>query len=176
MVNVVNEDRLSLVLSEFARTLITDFPIQGILDRLVERITHVLPVASAGVTLISDSMEPHYVAASGESALHFERLQADMGQGPCIAAYTSGNPVLIADLSAETRFPEFVPAALASGLRAVFTFPLRHGDGRLGALDLYSNDVGPLDERDVVAAQTRRHDRTRRPRRTASSTTPSTIR
>ena len=43
MVVVVHEDKLSAVLSEFARTLATDFPIQGILDHLVERIVEVLP-------------------------------------------------------------------------------------------------------------------------------------
>jgi diguanylate cyclase (GGDEF)-like protein len=52
---VVNgEDRLSAVLSEFARTVITEFPIQRILDHLVERIIEVLPVSSAVVTLISN--------------------------------------------------------------------------------------------------------------------------
>ena len=40
---VVHEDKLSAVLSEFARTLATDFPIQRILDHLVERIVEVLP-------------------------------------------------------------------------------------------------------------------------------------
>jgi hypothetical protein len=45
---VVNEDSLSVVLSEFARTLITDFPIQGILDHLVERIVEVLPIIAVG--------------------------------------------------------------------------------------------------------------------------------
>ena len=62
MVVVVNEDTLSAVLSEFARTLITDFPIQGILDHLVERIVDVLPVTAAGVTLISAGVAPRYVA------------------------------------------------------------------------------------------------------------------
>ena len=38
------ERRLSDVLSEFARTLVTDFPIQAILDQLVERIVEVLPI------------------------------------------------------------------------------------------------------------------------------------
>ena len=42
-----NDDTLAAVLSEFARTMLTDFPIQGILDRLVERIVDVLPVTSA---------------------------------------------------------------------------------------------------------------------------------
>ena len=47
------EDRLSDVLSEFARTLVTDFPIQGILDHLVRRIVDILPIDAAGVSLIS---------------------------------------------------------------------------------------------------------------------------
>ena len=50
---VVTEDRLSGVLSEFARTLVTDFPIQGILDHLVLRIVDILPIEAAGVSLIS---------------------------------------------------------------------------------------------------------------------------
>jgi diguanylate cyclase (GGDEF)-like protein len=36
----------------------------------------------------------------------------------------------------------------------VFTFPLRHGDGRLGALDLYRDTPGDLDPHDMGAAQT----------------------
>lgn len=90
MVIVVNDEKLSRVLSEFARTLITDFPIQGILDHLVERIVEVMPVTSAGVTLISAGMAPRYVAASDDSALRFERLQTEIGEGPCISAYESG--------------------------------------------------------------------------------------
>ena len=38
---------LEQVLVKFARTLVTDFPIQGILDHLVKRIVDVLPVTAA---------------------------------------------------------------------------------------------------------------------------------
>ncbi len=76
---VVNEDRLSAVLCEFARTVITDFPIQSILDHLVARIVEVLPVTSAGVTLISPGRAPHYIAASDDNALRFEQLQSEIG-------------------------------------------------------------------------------------------------
>ncbi len=154
MVAVVNEDKLSAVLSEFARTLITDFPIQGILDHLVERIVEVLPVTSTGVTLISPGMAPRYIAASDESAMRFERLQTEIGQGPCLWAYESGEAVSVPDLAADHRFPTFSPAAVAAGLAAVFTFPLRHGQGRLGALDLYRDTPGELDPHDMSAAQT----------------------
>lgn len=64
------EQRLATVLSEFTHTLVTDFPIEGILDQLVHRAVQVLPVCAAGVTLIAPSRDPHYIAASDPSARH----------------------------------------------------------------------------------------------------------
>src|ERR1700730_2106042 len=107
-----SEEQLSDVLSEFARTMVTNFPIQGILDHLVQRIVDVLPISAAGVTLISPGAEPRYVAASDESALRFEELQTERGEGPCLAAYRTGEAVAVADLSDESRFPKFTPRAV----------------------------------------------------------------
>ncbi|MDQ6724624.1 MAG: EAL domain-containing protein [Actinomycetota bacterium] len=149
-----SEQRLSDVLSEFARTMVTDFPIQGILDQLVRRIVDILPITAAGVTLISPGSDPRYVAASDESALRFEQLQTELGEGPCLAAYQLGQAVSVPDLRTEGRFPVFTPRALAAGLVAVFTFPLRNANDQLGALDLYRDTPGPLDAEAMTAAQT----------------------
>jgi diguanylate cyclase (GGDEF)-like protein len=149
-----SEQQLSNVLSEFARTMVTDFPIQGILDELVLRIVEILPITASGVTLISPGRNPRYVAASNASALRFEQLQTELGEGPCLAAYTTGDAVAVPDLRDERRFPRFISQALAAGLMAVFTFPLRNGDARLGALDLYRDTAGPLDPGAMTAAQT----------------------
>jgi diguanylate cyclase (GGDEF)-like protein len=149
-----SEQQLSNVLSEFARTLVTDFPIQAILDHLVRRIVDVLPITAAGVTLISPDADPRYVAASDESALRFEELQTELGEGPCLAAYHTGEAVSVADLRSDSRFPNFAPRALEAGLGAVFTFPLRNGEAQLGALDLYRDVPGPLSAAAMVAAQT----------------------
>ncbi|HWF73179.1 MAG TPA: GGDEF domain-containing protein [Solirubrobacteraceae bacterium] len=134
--------------------MVTNFPIERILDHLVVRIVDVLPVTAAGVTLISDDLEPRYVAASNGAALRFEQLQTELGEGPCLAAYRSGVPILVDDLGSEQRFPVFSTRALEAGLRAVFTFPLRHDDAQLGALDLYRDAPGPLSPESVSAAQT----------------------
>jgi diguanylate cyclase (GGDEF)-like protein len=150
---MVHEDKLSSVLAEFARTMITDFPIQAILNTLVERMVDVLAVTGAGVTLISPGIAPRYVAASDAAALRFEQLQTELGQGPCLLAYETGEPVTVPDLALDELFPQFGPAALEAGMRAVFTFPLRHGQGRLGALDLYRDTPGSLDEQEMAAAQ-----------------------
>jgi diguanylate cyclase (GGDEF)-like protein len=151
---VVNEDKLSGVLGEFARTMITDFPIQRILDRLVDRIVDVLPITSAGVTLIAEGSTPHYIAASDESARQFERLQTEINEGPCLEAFRTGRPVALPDLANDDRFPRYSPAAVEAGLLAVFTFPLFHGLERFGALDLYRRTPGDLDSADMIAAQT----------------------
>jgi diguanylate cyclase (GGDEF)-like protein len=151
---VVDEGKLSAVLSDFARTLATDFPIQRILDHLVGRIVEILPITAAGVTLISAGNAPQYIAASDESAMIFERLQTELSDGPCMWAYQRGEAISVPDLAADTRFPQFGPSALASGLGAVFTFPLRNGNGRLGALDLYRDAPGALAPHDMAAAQT----------------------
>ncbi len=149
-----NEQQLSAVLSEFARTMATDFPVQAILDHLVENIVELMPITGAGVTLISPGSEPHYVAASDPAALRYERLQSELNEGPCLAAYQSGAAVEVPDLAGDGRFPTFNARALAAGLQAVFTFPLRHGDSQLGALDLYRDSPGGLSPRAMAAAQT----------------------
>jgi diguanylate cyclase (GGDEF)-like protein len=151
---MATERQLSEMLSEFARTMVTDFPIQRILERLVQRIVEILPVTAAGVTLIAPNTSPRYVAASDESALRYEQLQTELGEGPCLVAYRTGNAVAVDDLRIDDRFSVFGPRAVEAGLVAVFTFPLRQGDKQLGALDLYRGRPGLLDDRDMAAAQT----------------------
>ena len=59
---MATEQQLHAVLGEFARTMATDFPIQGILDHLVLRIVDILPISASGVTLITETTKPEYVA------------------------------------------------------------------------------------------------------------------
>jgi len=148
------ERRLSNVLSEFAQTLVTEFPLEAIVDHLVLRIVDVLPISAAGVTLISHGQAPRYLAASGDSALRFEQLQSDLDQGPCLAAHRSGSVVAVPDLRSDGRFPQFAAQAIEQGLAAVFALPLCEADTRFGALDLYCTTPGELDIDAMVTAQT----------------------
>ncbi len=149
-----DDTQLSEVLSEFARTMVTNFPIQSIMDRLVERIVDIMPISSAGVTLISAEHGPRYIAASDQAAMRYEQLQSELKEGPCLLAYETGRHVAVPDLATELRFPHFTPNALEAGLRAVFTFPLHDGNRRLGALDLYRETVGAMNDQSLNAART----------------------
>lgn len=151
---MARQDGLADVLSEFARTLVTDFPIQGILDHLVRRTVDILPIDAAGVSLISPTTHPRLIAGSDEAAVRYENLQTTLGEGPCVAAYETDGAISVPDLSEDDRFPRFAENALSEGLVAVFTFPLRNDDRCLGALDLYRRSAGALDARDLATAQT----------------------
>jgi diguanylate cyclase (GGDEF)-like protein len=147
-------EELADVLSDFARTMATDFPIQGILDHLVRQIVAIMPVDAAGVTLISPGLDPRYVAASNEYALRFEKLQSEVGEGPCLAAYHTGEAIAVSDVRRDERFSKFSPRAADGGLVGVFTFPLHHGEVQLGALDLYRATPGSLSPNSMRTAQT----------------------
>ena len=84
----------------------------------------------------------------------FEKLQTELGEGPCLAAYHNGKAVSVPDLRDDVRFPNFAPRAVEAGLVAVFTFPLHHGELRLGALDLYRDTPGALSRDLMSTAQT----------------------
>ncbi len=149
-----SEDTLAIVLSEFARTLVTDFPIEGILDHLVQRTVDILPIDAAGVSLISPTHHPLLIAGSDESAVRYEQLQTELGEGPCLAAYRTNAAVSVPDLTEDHRFPRFARRARTEGLVAVFTFPLRNDDRCLGALDLYRTTAGGISDQDMLTAQT----------------------
>ena len=105
--------QLSDVLGEFAHTMVTDFPIQEILDHLVKRVVDVIPVTAAGVTVITPGVEPRYVAASDQSALRYEKLQSELREGPSLATYHTGEAIAVPDLTRDDRFRRFSPRAIS---------------------------------------------------------------
>lgn len=86
------------------------------------------------------------VLAWGEETVsaELEDLQFTLGQGPGLDA-AAGAPVLVAELAdAAARWPVFVPAAAALGVRALFALPLRIGAINVGALQAHRATPGPL--------------------------------
>jgi diguanylate cyclase (GGDEF)-like protein len=149
-----SEAELSDVLSEFARTMLMEPKIQGILEQLVRRAAELLPITAAGVSLSWNDGDPELMAGSNESALNYELLQNVLGEGPRVLSCDTGAAVVVPDLETDSRFSAFHRRAVAEGLAAVFTFPLRDGRDLVGALDLYRDSPGVLDASAMRAAQT----------------------
>lgn len=119
-----------------------------------------LAVTGAGATVLSHLGDGNghgtrrgLVHATNDVSAGLEDLQLTVGEGPCLDTFETGGPVLISDLTTETtRWPAFTPGALDLGAAAVFSFPLTVGVVRLGSLDFYRVEPGPLSDVQVSDA------------------------
>lgn len=98
--------------------------------------------------LMSGDIPGGSLCASNDVSQLIEELQYTLGEGPCVDAYHQDMSVTEPDLAAPVtrRWLAFTPPALKAGARAVFGFPLRVGAVRLGALNLYRDQPGPLSQ------------------------------
>ncbi|MDQ6909374.1 MAG: GAF and ANTAR domain-containing protein [Actinomycetota bacterium] len=115
-------------------------------ERLCEVCAQVTGVSGAGIMLMSGDVPRGAACTTDEVSALVERLQFELGEGPCIDAYHQDRPVLEPDLAAPVtpRWLAFTGPAVDAGVRAIFGFPLEVGAVRLGALNLYSDRPGPL--------------------------------
>ncbi|WP_108664598.1 GAF and ANTAR domain-containing protein [Euzebya rosea] len=142
----IRDRKLMQVLLNFAHTMASDYSAADALDELLHQAPSLLGVDGLGVMLLDDNDDLRFVSASDDRVRLIEQLQLDYDEGPCLLAYITGTPIYADDLRQDTRFPTFGPVAVESGLAAVHSFPMRVGDTRLGALNLYRSTAGPLDE------------------------------
>ena len=107
----------------------------------------VLGVAGMSLMLRVDGL-PTPVCASNPLAARLEDLQHTLGEGPGVDAVDDGRPVMEPDLAQPrlVRWVAFGPAALTAGAGALFSFPLRLGAVRLGALTLHQVRAGGLSD------------------------------
>lgn len=116
------------------------------LGRMCSAAVTALPATGVAVSLMTDTGVLAVAMASDTLTDSLGTLQFTLGEGPCVDAFHEHRPVLVPDLGtvAPTRWPGYTAAALASGVHAVFSFPLQVGAARLGALDVYRSEAGEL--------------------------------
>jgi hypothetical protein len=107
-------------------------------------------VSGAGLTATTTAARAgHVMCVTGELGEKIEELQLTLGEGPSVDASASFGPVLIPDLGTQhagRRWPGFASAAFRAGVAAIFAFPLQIGAIRVGVLDLYRDQPGPLSD------------------------------
>lgn len=124
------------------------------LARLCRACVRLLPVDGASVSLMTGADHRETLYASDAVIDHIETLQFSLGEGPCFEAFTSGRPVLVADLAADaaTAWPVFAAQLAGRPVGAIFAFPLVHGAARIGAMDLYRTGPGLLTRAELAIA------------------------
>lgn len=148
------EQRLGDAFIALADTLVAGYDLAELMQYLVDTSVGVLDVAAAGLLLTDRAGRLQVLASTSHRADSLELFQVRNNAGPCIDCFTTGQPQTIPDLGRHTRrWPAFVDAALAQGIRSVHAFPMRLRTHTIGALNLLGTDPGTLTGPDQRAAQ-----------------------
>jgi transcriptional regulator with GAF, ATPase, and Fis domain len=151
---VIAVEQVAEVLVGVADSLVGDFDVVEFLEMVASHSASVSNAASAGVLLADARGQLQFMAASKESVKLLELFQIQNQEGPCLEAFYAGSAVVNTDLArAAERWPLFAPRAVAAGFLSVHAFPMRHRRNVIGALNLFSTNVGRLDPDDVKITQ-----------------------
>jgi hypothetical protein len=114
-----------------------------------------LEVDGAGISLIEAAGRRMPLGASSEDASAAERLQFTTGEGPCMTAQETRQPVFAVEQDLVRRWPVFADLLLGgTPFRAVVALPLRPALAGDGAIDLFftrADEVTDLDVFDALA-------------------------
>ena len=138
---MVATDRLTAVLTRFARAMSDSYDLTEVLYRLTDDVTEVLDVAGAGIAVADAEDVLRYATASSETVATLERVQEEHQLGPCAEAFRSQEPVTVTDIADRADWPAYRSEAQRLGVHAVAGVPLSLASERFGALNLY--DHGP---------------------------------
>jgi GAF domain-containing protein len=94
--------------------------------------------AGVGVSLFGEDGTRLSTASTDTLVEAADGLQYQLGQGPCLSAWATGQVQRIQDTATEDRWPAWSAAAAGAGIRAVLSVPLVHRDHSPGAMKVYA--------------------------------------
>ena len=116
--NEPGSSREQLLIKAFvglADTLVDDYDIIDLLDRLVTYSVQLLAADAAGILLADAQGNLRVVASTNEQTEWMEMMQLEADEGPCVECFRTGAPVTVTDLTdTAERWPRLV-AALGDG-------------------------------------------------------------
>lgn len=152
------ERNLTEAFVSIANSLVQGYDIVDLYSGLTRDCVRLLDISSAGLLLADRAGVLQVVGASSEAAHNLELFVLQSKEGPCLDCFVSDAPVSEGDLRrCASRWPQFVPAALAAGIESVHALPMRLQDTTLGVLGLFGGRAGVLHAEDLMLGQALAH-------------------
>ena len=132
-------DELTAVFARIKGLLLTEDKVDRALQLLVQAVRDAIPgSAGAGISLFDEQGRGSSTASTAQLVGEADAAQHDLGQGPCVEAWTAGTPVLVHDAAADDRWPLWSEAVASLPVRSVVSTPLAAASGPIGTLKIYA--------------------------------------
>jgi transcriptional regulator with GAF, ATPase, and Fis domain len=139
---------LATALAQMARDLLAQDSLQQTLNRIVRHAVDLVQGCEMAGIMVLQGRRVHTLAATDDLVRTSDRIQGEVGQGPCFDATRIGTESYrvenMDDL--DERWPRYAPYARELGIGSMLGFKLFTEEQNLGALDLYSFRSGALTE------------------------------
>jgi PAS domain S-box-containing protein len=123
------------------------------LQEVIEAAIPLLRADGVGLMLADQQGALGWVTATNEAEQAFERAERDLGEGPCIDAFTSVQVVWTSDLRADPRWPRLGPAARTNQIRGVLSAPVVLDDQPIGTCNALTYETRGWTEADAGAVR-----------------------
>jgi GAF domain-containing protein len=134
------------LLARSAREISSHGNLDATLDSVVGCLHAILPTPHhVGATLVRTDGSVAVTAGSDDLARELEQLARTLGEGPWLTALDGQTEVVVGALQHEQRWPAYVPAAAALGVRAQLVVRLASDERPWGALSVHSTDSDAID-------------------------------
>jgi GAF domain-containing protein len=139
--------------SRLARVPLVGTEIDQVLQVVADLAAETIPGADeVSVTLLRND-HGATAAYSGELAVAVDERQYEVDRGPCLDAARGYEVLVTDDMRTETRWPDYSPAAAEKGALSSVSIPLPIQEDVLGALNVYSRELGAFDDESVAVGR-----------------------
>jgi diguanylate cyclase (GGDEF)-like protein len=139
------------VFHEVARALTSNLKLDSLLRSIMAKMEEFFGPEHWSLLMVDEETgELYYALSTGlnESLLRDLRLKPGEGIAGYVAA--TGNPLVVADVSADPDWSRYAVAHPELNLRSIACLPIRHGDRTLGVLQLNNSKLDLLPESSIA--------------------------
>jgi len=141
LTNPTDTDVMAAALATMARDLLSQPTVKDTLDRVVAHAVDLVDGCEAAGILVVQDGEVRTLSATHALARESDRVQGELGEGPCLNATLEEEQLFrITDMAAAAdRWPKYAPAASRLGIGSALGFLLFTEEENLGALNMYAS-------------------------------------
>ena len=135
------------VFHQVARALTQTLELEDILRAIMEKMTGFFNPERWSMLMVDErTQELYYPIAAGETSESLKHLRIPMGEGLAGMVASTGNPLVVPDVSLDPQWSAFSRAHPELRIQALACIPIRSGDKTLGVIQLFNYKVDVMSE------------------------------